>query len=325
MTVYTYDWARNHLYSGYTTRLLCLAVAFLMPLAFTAAVSGTDANTTQIQTVTPSHVFQITQKTINTLIPILRAKQLNNQLDSFYFHDRQPRHVWQKAHAALTKMQQLQKKEGLVRIDLPPLYLRDAAPADVIELIRLLHKSALGLREHYHNTASIKDVPLRHGKIPSDVYSNLTLINSMLDNLVGAPVIPSDVHQIVRSVNEALQQIYHQENTPIPPFTYPEVSGKTPRNVYILAHETHADLKAFHSRKLFDITGGIPLLTRKGGLITPRDVLHIARAILADLQAIGSIVGLADTIELAPYISGKTPSDVYAELLKTRTMIRGLK
>jgi len=132
-------------------------------------------------------------------------------------------------------------------------------------------------------------------------------------------ITPSTVFQVTQDIIIQLNRM-HDANFTTPDFTKTrlELPVRLPRHVLQQALNLRSKiqvLKRVNGIKATEIPA--PLIKE----VTPEDVLNISETILAELSQFDKPFGLASFKKQAKFVDGKTPTDVYANLLRAETMI----
>lgn len=274
--------------------------------------------------ITPSHVFLISQETLNELDVIFKEKNLEKQTIYLDFNEKRPRHVWQKSREVLDKISKLKAEFHLQQEAVPPVQVKEIEPGDVYLLAKSILRQTRELKEFYSIYTPAKSAEFLQGKAPKDVYQNMTQISRMLDRLLQTSIRPEDVYRVILTAKLALKEIYDvaESKKAISPIS-PE-KGKSPRNVYKKAYALLSKLDELTNHSNYQIEGGVVKLDRKVGRITPSEVMDLMNHILAEINAIKSVAGLKNPLELPLVEKGKTPSDVYNETLEAIAITEAL-
>ena len=291
---------------------LCLCAALLAPPAAHA------------QQATPDHVFQRTEEILLHLDLLNTANFSESAGVEVPSDPTRPRHVLQSARDVWRKLQLLRYMNGLPTASLDPVPAREVTPADVKDVMDRVLSGVVDLRGAYGVDDPVTAPALPQGKTPADVYANLMRIDAQLDALGVPATVPNDVFQLASSVLMALEDI--ATHTGIEADTaslWPE-TGRTPENVYKAVHQLIADLKTLSDADARFAVDGIVDPSLVSGDITPSEVMKILSRAMADVQAMRAAAGVPDPAETAPYVGGKTPSDVYFAVKRARAVVAAL-
>jgi hypothetical protein len=135
-------------------------------------------------------------------------------------------------------------------------------------------------------------------------------------------VTPSQVFQVTEDIIAQLNRL-HKANFTKADFTNTrlEIPERLPRHAFVQALNVESKiqvLKRVNGIKTNEIS---PLPVKE---IVPADVLQISKALLAELMEFDKPFGLPPFKQQAKMVEGKTPTDVYANLLRAETMITQL-
>ena len=233
---------------------------------------------------------------------------------------RQPRHVLQKAQEIYIKVQILRKAKGLSENPVNPIPVRDVQPRDVKGAVDLILKDLSALGPVY-GVRAVGEAPLPTGKIPTDVYGNLVKISGSLNGLGIPPTLPSDVYRLAETVVSDLKLITNHKGLNSTPSFPTDARNKKPRDVYRAVHGVLRKLKTLTAHPLYQIPGGVVLLTKESARITPPYVMDALNNALAEIGAVKEKVGVRDATRFVPLEIGKTPSDVYNSVKNAEALV----
>ncbi|WP_425052436.1 hypothetical protein [Psychromarinibacter sp. S121] len=292
--------------------LVCLFATVLAPLG------------TQAQEATPNHVFQRTEEVLLHL-DLLNAANFSETAEIEVPDDpTRPRHVLQTARDVWRKLQLLRYMNGLPTASLDPVPSREVTPSDVKEVMDRILSGVVDLRGAYGVEDEVATPALPEGKTPTDVNANLLRIGAQLDALGVPATVPNDVFQLASTVLMALEDIARHTGTEFNTGSLWPETGRTPANVYQAVHQLIADLKTLSEADPRFAVDGIVDPGQLSGDITPADVMKILSRAMADVQAIRAAAGVEEPAASAPYLGGKTPSDVYFAVKQARAVVAAL-
>lgn len=278
---------------------------------------------TALAEVTPSHVFQ-------------SAKHLQNIVDVFHVKNftkpgvaevnpilRKPRHVYNAALIVLKKINNLRYINGLEIVKRPPLPDDRIIPADVKKIVDLARTSMEELYPAYNIETPIEQPAFVDQKKPQDVYTNLTIIQSSLDNLGIVKTIPNDVFQLAAELHSEVEILAKHLSVQTDTSSVHVEGNITPVIVYDGLLKVREDLSYFTKRKNIEIPGGVAEVTTKPVIINPGRVESLLSTTLADIREIKEQLDIRESIEIDTY-SGKTPKDVLQKLSESGFLISKL-
>jgi len=262
--------------------------------------------------VTPSHVYQRTE----FLRLVLEEHDLlDTQLYETIQSDealRHPRHVMQKVWKCHTIFSKILKQKNIEVSPMPKLFsVREVRPSDVKNGVDHLIDEILKL-----GAVEIEEPVFVPARVPNDVYNNLKRIC----RAVRMEIIPSDVHQVARAVNDNLDKIAQARgyDTDV---SVKEFQGKIPADVYKKTLDLLTELRLLALNPDFAIPGGVLIPAELSGKIEPQDVLTVMNESLAETNAIKYSLGIREHMTLPPYQEGKVPSDVFAQIERAHNIV----
>ncbi|MEP0961762.1 MAG: hypothetical protein ABJQ70_15925 [Roseobacter sp.] len=295
------------------TRVLCAVVALL----FVAIQASAQA--------TPNHVFQKTERIRAILESLNQANYSNDESTMPPPEPAMPRHVLQVTREIWRKTQLLRFMNGLPTSALDPVPVQEITPTQVVIVVDQLLVQLVELKPAYGLMGEIAEVSLPTDKTPGDVLANLLRLSDLLDSLGVPTTVPNDVYQVASSVllnGIALAESLGISDAQATVNSVPEVTGKSPKDVYDEALAMFADLdRLTKTQSVLAPKGGIFVPDPQAEKVTPGDVLlKIARA-GADINAMRAKSQTEGTSFQAPYLGGKTPSDVMHRVLQVRAVV----
>ncbi len=140
---------------------------------------------------------------------------------------------------------------------------------------------------------------------------------------VGAAAItPDDVYRVTRTINGELELMHESNDSmPIVDIDAPELTPRRPRHVMQKAREVL--LKVQLLRRINGLAqNDLPPMPLHE--VRPADVKAVVDLIRRDLAALRSIFGVTKAPFSAPNPTGKTPTDVYSDLVRAGEQLDGL-
>lgn len=270
--------------------------------------------------ITPSHVFQSTDNIISELSSMHEANFSTPEKSRLKLTPRRPRHVFQKAREVYLKVQRLKEAKGESAVSLKPFPVRAVKPHDVKELVDNSLSDLQKLRGKF-GSKKPEAVAMPKGKTPTDVYMNLSHAGAYIDSLGIPKTVPNDVYQLAQTIIGDLKTIRAKKGITSEINEPPAASGKKPSDVYLESLALLEKLKKLTDNPDYAIPGGVVLLKKVSGRITPGIVLDALNNSLAEVGAIKQVSGVSDPTVIAPKQSGKTPSDVYMAVKKAQAIV----
>lgn len=238
--------------------------------------------------------------------------------------DRQPRHVMQKAREVFLQVQALREINGLSANNIPSFPAKEFGAVDVKSIVDQILSDTREMRDSYGATAEATPEG-SGGDSWSDVYESLNEAGAALVAL-GVPAADANtVYRIAATVVSDLEKIRAAKGISAPVADVPVPSAKKPGDVYNLALELMAELKALSEKDAsLSVPGDVKPLAKKSNEIHGSDVLDVMNNALAEVIAMKAAAGVSDASVLAPAQSGKSPAQVFAEVTKAIAMVGSL-
>jgi hypothetical protein len=294
-----------------------LVIMFCLSLL---TLKGVSANT-----VTPSHVFQVALDLEAELHLLHKASYSAPSVYRVKVEARQPRHVYQKAREAYTKVQQLKFIHGLNARPIPTIPTEEVTPSDVKGIVTQVLFEIRTIKQRIGVEWQIEHALLPQGKKPTDVYVQMNVVSSLISQLDIPSVLPNEVYQVALSMIDALQSIHTKKGTGKQFKIKHTSSHKAPADVYQVVVRLYPLLNQLcESSKTYCIKGGAIQPFHKKNKIAPSNVLAILNDLFADVASIKVAIGDNSPTNVAEQQSGKTPSNVYDALIIAEKMILAL-
>ncbi|MCB2261445.1 MAG: hypothetical protein LGR52_00625 [Candidatus Thiosymbion ectosymbiont of Robbea hypermnestra] len=272
---------------------------------------------------TPNHVYQVVENVKAELTEMHKATISEPCKTNVNLTERRPRHVLQKTREVYGDVQKLRKLKGLDENALPSFSVRAVTPADVRGLADKTLADVKEVREKSGASAPAA-VPLPSGKKPTDVYANLMQVKASIGGLGIPATVPNDVYRVALAIVSDIEKIRAAKGVTVAVADPAPSKGKAPKDVYGVAYKLLGKVKALTEKDGYGIPGGVVMLNKVSGCITPAEVIDILNNILAEVGAIKVTVGATAATEFAGAQSGKTPSDVYDALVKAEALVDSL-
>jgi hypothetical protein len=232
----------------------------------------------------------------------------------------------QKGREVFLRVQELRELNGLVANAVSPFPTTEITPGNVKAIVDKIANDLKELRDEYDIEVPYATAALPTGKTPNDVYLHLQQVNESLNGFYLPAVVPNDVYQVASTIVNELILIREQKNITTALESHTPTSGKSPGNVFELAEKILHTLKSnCDANSAFCPKGGIVIPPSPQGSITPANVLDILNNILAEIGSIKVHADISVPINLAPTVSGKTPSGVFDQLLAAQSLADSIK
>ena len=145
---------------------------------------------------------------------------------------------------------------------------------------------------------------------------------SIVSPLSAQDATPSHVYQVVDNINAELALLLEADDSTVPvDATAPALTPRKPRHVIQKAREVFLKVQLLRRINGLPATELQPFPVRA---IKPADVKGMVEAVLADLQGLREPFAVSRTAPPAALPEGKTPTDVYGNLVKVSAKIDGL-
>ncbi len=285
-----------------------MAMAFLYSI--TAIVLASEQ-------VTPSEVFQLTERLKRHLLDlkVISPEKITTIDDDNSL--RHPRHVMQKVKECHTVLSKFLFRKGISPSSLPHNeLLREVTPSDVKEGVMHLIKEVKKA-----GTVSEVELEKKGGILPIDVFNNLNKICGAID----VEILASDIFQVATAIVLNTHQIAKVSDVQLPPMLHRVTLSKSPREVFELTVSLLRNLRKLSLYADYAIPGGIIISE-----IAPRNIgwertiLAALYDVLAETTAIKYSLHIRERITSPDYVENKTLTDVYKKLYFADLIIRKL-
>ena len=279
---------------------------------------------------TPNHVYAVTERVLKKLNILTNLKGIAKKVKKPpYIAGLKPIHAYQKATEAIEKAIKLKGQVGFFPSQIPAQPLRQITPNEVYErairldgiITILLNRAGYEIDEYIYDVN--KQIP--SNKRPSDVYNNLWKISNVLDILLATEYTPNETFALSKYIErkiEALLKKLHVKNEAIKNVIIKEeINNKTPKDVFLLTLKLHQDIKRLQDRLNMEKNNITIPIEQK---ITPNTVYNALRIINANINEvlIFKSIGEEEISKRVVYYKNKTPTDVYKNILKIRSLLR---
>jgi len=255
--------------------------------------------------VTPSHVYQVTEQIIEE-IDILRDAigVMDIPVDPEPQNSRAPIHSYTKALEVMEKISRAERKLGMAPVEVGQLPIQVIIPEDVQRYTTTILTELQKIKQQLAIEDSSEEARFVGGKTSNDVYENLWIASYLLDGIVGNPLTPNDVHRTLDYVLEDMNLISTKMKLPLE-LALPDVKGrKRPKDVTQQGLLVLYKAVNLQTRLGMDASN-VPnvLLVR----VTPSDTYDIANTLLAELMRIKLEMEI-----LVPHDTKRLPSGIKA-------------
>ena len=282
---------------------------------------------------TPNNVFAVTNEILRKLQILKNLKGISEQPKiPPYIYGLKPIHAYQKAIEDTEKAIRLKVQMGFYPSEIPSEPLREITPSEVYEIVIrldgivtiLLHKIGYNKAQEYIYK---KDKFIPTGKTPSDVYNNLWKISNTFDILLATEYTPNETYALSEKIKEKMLALSCKMNLnkhyiqKINNLNFNLTTTKTPADVFKLTLKLYNDVKQIQERLNMQKTN---IIIPKERVITPNTVYNSLRIINANVNEI-LIYKNVDEKNIEKFLkssTGKTPSDVFKNILKIRAIIK---
>ena len=283
----------------------------LVGLSF-ASVSLAQDDAAEWGSITPSHVYQLTDQIIEE-IDILRDAigVLDIPIDPEPQSARTPTHTYVKALEVMEKISRAERKLGMAPVEVEQLPIKVIIPEDVLNFSQSILMELQKIKDQLAIEDTSEEPRFVGGKTANDVYENLWIASYLLDGIVGSPLTPDDVSRTLDYIIEDLNLISTKMQVTLQ-LDPPEVKGrKRPKEV------TQQGLLSLYKTinlqtRLGMDPSNVPnvLLIR----VTPSDTYDIANTLLAELMRIKLELEINLPHEIRRLPTGKRANDTFAQM-----------
>jgi len=294
---------------------------------FSLWVSNFYTHTSFAEKTTPSQVYKVTEDIIaqlkrmhdaNLSIPNLMDVKLNVE-------ERRPRHVIQQALNVRSKIQLLQRVNGMEQSKLSPPPVKEVTPGDVMDVVKTILSELTAFDKAYGLSPFKSQAKLEEGKTPKDVYFNLLRAQTMIVQLGIPDTIPNEVFNNALAVSHEVKLVAMAAGKKADVDPPSPAIGKKPADAYSLAYYALKGLKGLVRKDEFKIPGGVVLPKRKTRKITPSDVQQLLLFCLAELSSMKVAVGATEPLIIPEPAAGQTPTTVFDKLGLVNRQIQAMQ
>jgi hypothetical protein len=260
--------------------------------------------------ITPSDVFMQTQRGLAEVELIRSNKGIGIAARKVGVQKKKrPLHVFGKCVEVVEKVVRLQELNSVSLSVIPDIPLRDVTPSEVHDCTQVAIDGLRAVKEKLGIAAKIAESDGVKKKTPSHVYRNMWQLSYLLDTLVGQ-ISPSEVFRNVKSMQDELAMVAKEKSITLTGSVV-AVTGKKPGDVLISCFNGLTLLKKVQ-RKLKVSQLKVPKVP--SGKILPSDAYDCTNTQLTELHVIKVELGMTKNRVKQTAPTGKTPSDVFAEM-----------
>lgn len=294
---------------------------------FSLWVSNFYTHTSFAEKITPNHVYQVTEDIIAQLKRMHDANlSIPNLMDvKLEVEERRPRHVIQQALNVRSKIQLLQRINGMEQSKLSPPPVKEVTPGDVMDVVKTILSELTAFDETYGLSPFKSQAKLEEGKTPKDVYLNLLRAQQMIVQLGIPDTIPNEVYNNALSVSHEVKLVAMASGKKAEVDPPSPAIGKKPADAYSLAYYALKGLKGLARKDEYKIPGGVVIPKRKTRKITPSDVQQILLFCLAELSSMKVAVGATEPLMIPEPAAGQTPTTVFDQLGLVNRQIQAMQ
>ena len=284
------------------------------PLSGAGPSAKTDG-TPQIarEDVTLGHVSQATRDLIAEIGIIRRSQGVaGDPREAEPGEDRAPIHAYVKALETMEKTARVQRRFGMIPVEVGRLPAREVVPADVYDTVQAVIGELRRVKRQLVIEEAIRPAPFDDGTTPSLVYASLTDASFMLDGLVGRPTSSNDLYMHVLQVNDEMALIAAHLGVALasePPVVEDE---KAPRELAQQVLRAAYKVVNLQSRLGMDASGAPDATLAE---VTPADVLEAVNHLLVEMARIKLHLNVLTPHTERRVSRSKRAADVFAQIL----------
>lgn len=304
-----------HVVEFKSMKYLLVIVSFII---FSTSVSS-QADSIPFQSVdksksiSPSHVYQKTLKVISELESIRTAANISTSTrEPGVQMNKRPVHVYSKALEVLEKISRYQHSLGIDAVETGHIPLRKVTPTEVYEQTQLILSELSKIKVAQGLQTDTKTFPFIPGKGPSEVYESMWKASYLLDALAGQ-TSPNEVFRNSQYILVDLDLIADKLNVDFDAHKSTQrFDSKSPKDVNLEAFKILH--KVGRLERHLDIMPLSPPPFPAGDIL-PTDALDSTNTILAELVRVKVELGITKPKQKLPVPSGKSPNDVFSQML----------
>ena len=223
-----------------------------------------------------------------------------------------PLAVYIKSREVMEKTARLQRRLGMIPVEIAPIPVRHIGPQDIHHNVRAITEELRRVKRQLVIEQETPSAPLGEGTTPARVYQNLERASLELDELVGRPTSSNDVYMHVVQVRDEVALIASRLGVALADAS-PEVpQKKAPKEV--AEQVLRAVYKTIHLQTRLGMEpSSVPSAQLRQ--VRPADVFDAANLLLAELMRIKVHMDLQTRVTKRERVRKKQSSDTFAEVL----------
>ncbi len=163
--------------------------------------------TVSAESVTPSHIYQVTEDIILEIEVLRESIGVDEEpKEPEPQRSKSPIHIYSKGLEVLEKISRAERKLGMFPTQVGEIPLREIKPADALDITKKILLELQSMKEQLYIKDKIENAPIVGGKMYAQVYENLWLASYMLDGLI-PPIKPKDVSRNLQYLQDELRLI----------------------------------------------------------------------------------------------------------------------
>ncbi len=262
---------------------------------------------------TSSEVFQAVQD-LTAEIAILREEfgVYDYPPEAEPQEDRAPVHVYAKTLEVLSKVIGVQQRFGVPAAEARQIPFKEIESGDVLANVQHIIDEVRGFKANMVIEREIEPATLVGGQTASSVYKSLADASFLLDGLRGGPLTPDDVFQNCTYILDEMARVAEELGVSFEAELPRVEEAKRPKDVAQQVLRATYKMINLQTRLGMDASG-VPGLTLVR--VTPSEVFDSTNMLLAEMARIKLHLDIDEPRGELPAPSGKTPSDVFAQVL----------
>ena len=263
--------------------------------------------------ITPSHVYQATLDLISEIYVLREAMNITDRpVETTVQHHQAPIHAYTKCFELLEKTARLQRRLGMIPVEVKSITVRVVDQSDVYHAIRAIIEELRRVKRQMVIKSTIQAAPFAGGKAPSLVYENLMYASLLLDGLVGRSTTPNDVYLHVMRVHDEMALIAAKLGIRLE-IEPPSVKDRK-QPMAVAQQVVRAAYKIIHLQSLLGIeASSIPNYSLEN--VTSADVYDATNFLLAEIVRIKSHLNVRLASRERRQAHDRTTTDVFAQVL----------
>ena len=263
--------------------------------------------------ITPSHVYQATLDLISEIYVLRESMNITDRpAETTVQHHQAPTHAYTKCLELLEKTARLQRRLGMIPVEVRNIPVKVVDQSDVYHAIRAIIEELRRVKRQMVIKSTIQAAPFAGGKAPSLVYGNLIYASLLLDGLVGRSTTPNDVYLHVMRVHDEMALIAAKLEIRLEIEPPPVENRKQP--MAVAQQVVRAAYKIIHLQSLLGIeASSVPNYSLEN--VTSADVYDATNFLLAEIVRIKSHLNVRPASHEHRQAQDRTTTDVFAQVL----------